>query len=290
MIQYTRDAQLARAHLLRLYNDLLVFVEDTTCQNMHVRIISRILGSAGKLTHVFPLHGRKNVVDAAIGDDGKDLRRVYLIDGDLDQLSQRSLPPCDRLHRVSAYSIENLLLTEPALIEIATECAVDDTHDALAAQIDFPTNKNTIVRCLLALFEHYAIVARLDLSIETISYSVIRLTKIDQTSVQLSPDAIVARLRYVRRQIVAAVGWAVFKQELRKVKELSASLADQSSVISGKDYLLPLAHAYLRVTMNLRDSLNGLRVRLARHFDPALAPDLTNFFRSALNAAFRLRQ
>lgn len=268
MIRYTKEAQLARAHLLRLYNDLIVFVEDATCQNMHVRIISAILGKVGKIAHVFPLYGRSNVVDAAVRDDGNDLRRVYLIDGDLDQLTQRSVPACSRLHRVAAYSIENLLITETALIEIAAECAVDDARNELASRIDFLNRKQSVVRCLRSLFEHYAIVARLDLPIDTISFSVMRMTRVRGTSVGLSPPAIARRLRAVRRQIVSAVGWAAFKQELQGVRILSAGLVDQSATMSGKDYLLPLTHAYLRATMNLRDSFNGFRVRLARHFDP----------------------
>lgn len=290
MIQYAKEAQFARAHLLRLYNDLLVFVEDATCQNMHVRIISKILGPGGKLTHVFPLYGRSNVIDAAVQDDGRDARRLYLVDGDFDQLTLRSIPKCDRLHRIAAYSMENWLITEAALAEIAAECATDDSHSTLVSRINFARNRHVVVRCLLTLFEHYAVVARLNLPIETVSYSVMRLIETDQTLVALSPDAITARIRNVRRRIVAAVGWGVFKRELSEIKARAEVVPDQLSILSGKDYLLPLAHTYLRVTMNLRDSFNGFRVRLARHFEPESTPDLTSFVRAALANTFRLQE
>ena len=50
MIAYSPEAQTARACLLRIYNDIDVFVEDATCQNMYVRLINRILGSRGRIS------------------------------------------------------------------------------------------------------------------------------------------------------------------------------------------------------------------------------------------------
>jgi hypothetical protein len=49
MIQYTANAQRARAHLLQKYNDVLIFVEDETCQNMHVRFFAKLLEGFGKV-------------------------------------------------------------------------------------------------------------------------------------------------------------------------------------------------------------------------------------------------
>jgi hypothetical protein len=290
MIQYSREAQFARAQLLRMYNDLLVFVEDASCQNMHVRVLSRIVEGAGRISHVFPLYGRSNVIEAALNDDGKDPRRVYLIDGDLDLLTGRSVPECDRLHRLSAYSLENFLLTEDALREIATECSHNADATTLDSRLDYSRNLALILRCFLPLFEYYAVVARLNLAIPTVSYSVMRLVKSNHSEFRISASAIAERMKEVRRLIVSAVGWSIFLEELARIRSVSRQLEDRTSAISGKDCLLVLAHAYLRTALQLRDSFNGFRVRLAARFDPGRAPGYRDFVLSALQSNFRLQQ
>lgn len=288
MIRYTRDAQLARAHLLRAYNDLIVFVEDEKCQNMHVRVLSRVVEGAGRISNVFPLGGRANVLAEALADSDDNPKRIYIIDGDLDLLTERNVPLCPRLHRLSAYSMENLVVTERGIIEVAIECAVDESESSLVARISFNDRKTFIVRTLLPLFQHYAVVSRLDLDIDTVSYSVVRLCERKEDVEVLCPRLVACRVRNVRRQIVEKVGWEAYRRTLGQVRQASGMQPDQSRLISGKDYLLPLVHAYLRSSLKLRDSFDGLRVRLARHFTPVQESSLRDFLLKALSSGFRL--
>jgi hypothetical protein len=288
MIRYANQAQFARAHLLRPYNDLLIFVEDKTCQNMHVRVFSAVLGSQGRVSHVFPLLGRRQVIDAALSDPGDDVRRVYVVDGDFDRMTGRAIPACPRLHRLSVYSMENLLLTERALVEIALESAVELDVASISQMLVFARNKSAAVRCLLPLFERYAVVNMLDLAIPTTSYAVLRMCLKEGGVEVLSPRLVGARVREIRREIVKAVGWQSYKSGLERVRVASRLVPDTSALISGKDYLLPLTHAFLRIAFKLRDSFNGLRVRLARHFDSDVAPDLREFMLYAVRSSFQL--
>jgi len=288
MIRYAREAQLARAHLLRAYNDLLVFVEDETCQNMHVRMISNILAGAGKITNVFPLYSRRNVLEAALADEGTDSRKIFIVDGDLDQLSGIDVPLNARLHRIGAYSVENLLISERSLLELACECSTELDIRELTRSVQFDSVKRTVVRALLPLFEVYAVVAKCDLSIKTVSFSVARLYETRGKNIYLLISEIRKRISDVRRQIVGQIGWQAFKLAVLDVRRNGRVILDLSNVISGKDYLLPMVHAYLRVVLNFRDSFDGLRVRLARHFDPDTAPELRDFVRGALSRNYRL--
>ena len=46
MIAYSPEAEAARAYLLQSYNDIDVFVEDVTCQNMYIRLIVSVRATA----------------------------------------------------------------------------------------------------------------------------------------------------------------------------------------------------------------------------------------------------
>jgi hypothetical protein len=290
VIRYAAHAQIARAHLLRLYNDIFVFVEDTTCQSMHVRVLTNILNGVAKISHVFPLNGRDAVIAAAISDNDRNSRRFYVIDSDLDLLTGRTIPVCERLYRIRGYSIENLLLSEDGLIELALESAGDSDRESIISELKFVDEKQAIVRSLLPLFETYAVVFILGIPVETISYSVARICRFQGRSQILCPRKVSSRIRDVRRAIVSQVGWAKYKEEIRRVRNTARRVVDTSLLVSGKDYLLPLFHAVLRARFNFRDSFQALRVRLARHFHPDTEPGLRDFVRNAARDAFHLRQ
>ena len=124
VIAYSADAEQARAYLLRAYNDIDIFVEDTTCQNMYARLLNRMLEPKGKrIGQVFPLHSRENVIEYCRADPNPRGRpRLYIIDADQDLILGRPAPRLKNLYRLKVYCSENLLLSEHAIVTIATEC------------------------------------------------------------------------------------------------------------------------------------------------------------------------
>jgi len=288
VIAYTHQAQIARAHLLRGSNALLIFVEDASCQNMHIRVLNRILGRRDAISQVFPLYGRKNVVEAALRDKGDDPKRVYLIDGDFDVLTGRVVGSSVRLCRLRAYSIENLLFSEDALVRIAEESSIDENLGSIRKKMAFETQWKQLIREFEQLFVHYAVVSHLDLPIVTVGFNVARLIEENSDHIVLTRSAVKKRICDLRTEIVGLVGWKTFREEVRRLRVASKLLADQSLYISGKDYLLPVVHAYLRKHFGLRDSFKGLTVRLAGYLEPDISPEFRDFVRNAEKQAFEL--
>jgi hypothetical protein len=286
MIQYSAAAQRGRAHLLQKYNDVLLFVEDETCQNMHVRFFAKILEGIGKLQHVFPLHGRAAVLNAALSDTSGDPRVIYVIDGDLDVLTGRPVPTCQNLYRVNAYCIENLIISEQGLLTVAAESSVEQDARSLRHDLAFSPSKRSLERLLIPLFREYAIVSRLGLGMETVKFAVVRLCKDDAPYVDAR--SLRSRIREIRKQVIASVGWATYRAEKDLVSRQAKALRDKSMAISGKDYLLPLVQRWLRAKFGFRDSRSGLAVRLASHASPDVEPGLRDFVRSAALAGYQL--
>lgn len=268
MIAYSPEAEPARAFLLRRYNDIEVYVEDTSCQNLYIVLVNRVLRPKGKrISHVFPLGGKSRVISRCSSDQTPSTRkRIYLIDGDLDLMLKRPRPRLRHLYRLNVYCAENLLLSEFAAITIGTESATNVQWHDMALQLSLKKLMESSVRKLMPLFVVYSIVHEFGLTIDTVSYPVQRLLKVAHDATTLSGLLIRQRMRDLIRAIQAHVSPY---QYLRKKASIAARLAKSTShpggLISGKDYLLPLVYMRLRQVARFSDSFDKLKVRLAQH-------------------------
>ena len=286
MIAYSVKAEPARAYLLRAYNDLDIFVEDASCQNMYIRLFSRMLDGHARITQVFPLHSRQNVMLQCASDQNqRNRRRLYVVDADQDLLLGRPISSLRHLYRLSVYCSENLLLSEHAVITLATEGSTNASWQSLATAIDLRTLLENSTRILIPLFVVYGVIAKLDLPIETIKYAVVRLLTDPKDAESLSANLVNARILSLIRAILSHVSrdeYRLTRDDL--LNQLNTLQCDPSDHISGKTYLLPLIRLHLHNKASINDSLNGLKVRLAQHcelsIDPGLQPALLNASRN----------
>ncbi|WP_421729886.1 DUF4435 domain-containing protein [Brevundimonas sp.] len=117
---YGKSSRLAIARLMRPYNDIDIFVEDSRLCGAYERLISRALGDLGKVQKVIPLGTREDVVRAASNDNNNSGRpRLYIVDGDLDLIAKRSMPSSPHLFRLNVYSVENLLFEKDSAVRLA---------------------------------------------------------------------------------------------------------------------------------------------------------------------------
>ena len=283
MIAYSPEAQTARACLLRIYNDIDVFVEDATCQNMYVRLINRILGSRGRISQVYPLGGRDSVTQRCRDDQGpRSRRRLYIVDADMDLILGLSAPRLLHYYRLSHYCSENLLLSEHAFITLATEARVDVPWAELAVSMALRPLLERAVRILLPLFVAYGVAHELGLGIETTGYRVQRLLTDPNDPSTLSESLVRARILSIVRQIRSQVSARKYRAARNSIlRRIARSRRDHSVYISGKTYLLPLAHLQLRKTAGVSDAVDRIKVRLAQHCELTIDSGFTRALRAA---------
>lgn len=281
MIAYSPEAEPARAFLLRRYNDIEVYVEDTSCQNLYIVLVNRVLRPKGKrISHVFPLGGKSGVISRCSSDQAPSTRkRIYLIDGDLDLILKRPKPRLKHLYRLNVYCAENLLLSEFAAITIGTESATNVRWHDMALQLSLMSLIETSVRKLMPLFVVYSIVHKLGLAVETVSYPVQRLLKVQNDSTTLSGHLIRQRMHDLIRTIQVHVPPGRYHRLRASITtKLSNRTGHLGGLLSGKNYLLPLVHLRLRQVAHFSESLDKLKVRLAQHCELTIDP---GFSRSA---------
>jgi len=283
VIAYSPEAQAARAHLLKMYNDVDVFVEDATCQNMYIRLISRILGRRGRISQVYPLGGRDSVIEKCRGDQGLPARRrLYVVDADMDLILGRPSLRLQHYYRLGLYCSENLLLSEHAFITIAAEARINMPWLTLAASMALQPLLERGVRVLLPLFVVYGVAHELGLGIETTGYPVQRLLTDPNNPATLSEGLVRARTLSIVRQIRSQVPARKYRTTRNSIlRRISRSRRDHSVYISGKTYLLPLACLQLRRIAGVNDSMDRIKVRLAQHCELTIDRGLARALRAA---------
>jgi len=115
MIRYSKRAMKAYAHLYRPYNDFDVYVEDSSYVGVYERIINRALKGAARVSRVIPLGPKEEVLEAASNDNDDGRKKLYIVDSDLDLISKPRIQRISNVHRLSVYSLENLVFEKDAV-------------------------------------------------------------------------------------------------------------------------------------------------------------------------------
>jgi hypothetical protein len=267
VIAYSHDTEPARAFLLKSYNDIDIFVEDRACQNMYVRLFSRMLRGRAKVTHVFPLDGRTNLIETCCADQlPRQRRRLYVMDADQDLILGKSAPKLNHFYRLKVYCSENLLLSEHAFVTLGTECSTSTSWPDMALKLSLRSLFDDAVETLLPLFVEYAVAKELGAAIETVGFPVQRLLKDPSDPSSLSKQLVRTRAAKIARELRASVPDPEYRTIRNAVvRRIARSKRDHSVYISGKTYLLPLAYLKLKKVAGMNESVDRVKVRLAQH-------------------------
>ena len=287
MISATYPPRAARA-LARLKgagNDIEIFVEDTANPNVWLYYIRQHLPTGKSLKSVNVLGSKSAVIAACRLDQAQRTeKRLYLIDGDLDIALGRPKPRLKHLYRLPAYCIENMLLSEDALVSVATASDVRITEQNAQTKLDFPAIEQRADDTLVPLFIVYATLKHLAVPEKIVSLHGRDLYKNSRSSVSLCPNKTFRRSRNLIRKACAHSSYRSVKAELAKIKSgiLQRKLTHRE-VVSAKDYTLHLIHINMGKLFSLRENFEQFKVRLAQlstvHLDPNLRRRLTLAFK-----------
>lgn len=283
MRSYSVKAKRALAHFFRPFNDIEVYVEDTSSRNFYELFVNRILDGNARVSRVFQLGGKDQVIEMCANDQEDDDRaRLYIIDGDMDILLGATPPELKHLHRLNVYSCENLVLCREAVHQVCYENAVNDQMSTIETLLDYSGFISEIESEILELFIVYAAVNELDPAQQTVGYHVFQLcnTNIGQPHMDSS------KVRNRRQTLMTNLSTKFSLNQIDTiVSRIRCKIADDQlevvHVASGKSYILPLLWAHLKQVVHYRGTLNTLLVQLARHCRLDIDPYFVDAIRDA---------
>ncbi len=276
MTNYSKRAIPGLAYLFRPYNDIDVYVEDTTCRNMFELLLERMLDGQAKVTRIFQLGGRNEVIKSCkYNQSGTGRRRLYIIDGDFDAVLGEEPPKLRYLCRLSVYCSENLVFTETAALEVAFETLTNKSRDQIEAIIQFSHFLDDTVAKLTPLLVFYIAVQVLNANLETMGFNVTQLLTQRSKLPELSETKVKQRIAQVKRELQTGNSIEEVESAIVQAERLIPhSSEDTAKLISGKSYLLPLLFHYLRGKARFSGTLDQLKTRLARYCELDVDPGL----------------
>ncbi len=96
------------------FNEVNFYVEDTELEQLYFQILKKIFPNI-KIEKIFPLNGKKNVIEDAKANRNNK-KRIYIVDKDFDDLHGR-IELIDNLFYLDHYCIENYLFEEISILE-----------------------------------------------------------------------------------------------------------------------------------------------------------------------------
>jgi hypothetical protein len=254
----------ALGHLHGSRNDIEIFVEDSSAKNVWRELLKNLLPDGVQFEDPIQLGSRDTVLKECRRDQVADGRKkLYIIDADLDLLKGVPKPNLRHLYRLRSYCLENYLLNEAALVDVATILDVDVSPAEARARLGFSewVEKNSDL--LTRLFVCYATSHQLAEQHQTIGFSVVRLAQCHPSNDELCPSKTSVRIFGLNRLVCRDVGSNQLR-EVGSVVQSNSSRLGPLRFVSGKDYLLPLMRARLQKLFRNQLPDSTLKVLLAR--------------------------
>jgi hypothetical protein len=239
VVRFSSRSMRAYAALWKPYNDIDIFVEDSSLRGLYERMFNRLLGGRAKVGSIVPLANRDAVVSEAIRlKDDNTRKRLFLVDGDFNwSVGRRSR--VRNLYTLPCYSIENFAW-DIGPIHLAAHDAAPQMQNSQVEDLLKQQELDSIASKLGPLFIAYAICYRLGATCETVKYSVVRLIQPNSRSA-LCPVKIRNRIRQVFRHLRGEFGLLAITRERGRVeKMLIARKVEPARFVSGKDHLLAM--------------------------------------------------
>lgn len=265
MVQYSSRAIRGLAYLFRKYNDIEIYVEDATCKGMYEVLFERIMDGKAKVTRIFQLDGKHNVIETCKGDQSDTKRRrLYIIDGDFESvLGIKTESDLNYFYQLRVYCSENLLISKKAIEEIARESLPNVSKEEVSSIIELDKFLDE-VESLVDLFALYLVAHKIKSSAiqgKTTGFNIYRLMENDKTAI--SYTKLESKKSEIRNQLRLDLSHSRFEKEFQRAKSLIRK--SPLKFISGKSYLMPLLYSQLKVKAKLPGTIDQLKIRLARY-------------------------
>lgn len=147
--------------LYQQFNDVNFYVEDVDQEHFYFNILSKLFTNL-KFEKIFPLGGKKDVIDAA-KESEIDTTKVYIVDLDFDEIlgAKENL---ENLFYLDRYCIENHLLDRNAVFELIREKNPSLKNIQIASNFDFDRVINETIQSLTELATMFVLVKKFNLN------------------------------------------------------------------------------------------------------------------------------
>lgn len=262
-------AKSAKSVLFEEFNDIDIYIEDTAqgYAKLYAEIFSRLFKGEYKVSNVFPLGGRRAVIEDCEKWQGNFSRpSLYVVDGDMHIFVGDAEKCLDGLFVLPMYCIENILVDENAITEVLNEEEATKLRDQVRGEFNFSGWLAVNAPLLAELFAEYAVCFEFCPEVQTISFPVTSL--VSSNKGELDRVKVDLRIKELRSEVVEKIGESRYIESRQKYYKQLIQCSDSIlKYVSGKDYLLPLLLTRSRSIVKTKVPNLNFKIRLAMKCD-----------------------
>jgi len=250
------------------WNDVDVYIEDKefSTQKVYIELFRRITNGKLKISRVFPLGSKENVINACQESSAQNSKRtsLYIVDGDLGLILSEPNPKFDNLYIHDCYCIENYLVDELAAVEIMHEEDAVKSREEIRLKLNYNDSFAREVNILLELFIVFALLRKYKPEEKTVSYGLSHFTTGGKNPT-LDVVAINKFINEMHKTLSDIQGYEnIVNEKIEIYEHVGDSVEEGFKYVSGKDFLFLLLARHMRNIVSIKASRDSFKVRMAK--------------------------
>lgn len=243
LLEYSKKAKRALPLFFTKFNDIDIYVEDKLPSDkiFYDELFKAILNNSLKVKKIFQKGGKDEVIIAC--ETCCDKNSIFIIDGDTEHIYSENRKDLKQLYVINAYCIENYIIDDASIVEILFENMALKEKMEIKKDIELENFYKSLVRSkLITLTLHYAINRKFLIT----KKKFFNLGEL-KTGGKLCEKQIGNRINEIKNHILTELPYEEYQAELLNLEKIWTSSENiLLEVVSGKDYLLPIIHDYLK--------------------------------------------
>lgn len=267
MLDYSDEAKKIVSSFLTYRNDIDVYTEDELKDKEFYKVIfQRLLSDDIKLNDITPLGSKANVIRQCEADTNTKRKKIFIVDGDIVLIHGKDVPTLDNLFVLDAYCIENFLFDKDSIVQFIYLNCASKSKESIETEMSFDQWVDDYAGKLTELFIHFAILhfftGRFKLS------SAHQFHRIIKDQYFFESKLVDEAIEVIKREVLSVISKDQYQGKLDELsKRWDKSFDTLTTIVSGKDYLIPILLIKTRVfkKSNAMPSIDEAKFQLA-HF------------------------
>lgn len=166
------------------FNDIDFYVEDQYQENLYFRILKRFFPDI-KISKILPLGGKEFVIQEAVNFIG-NRKKVFIVDLDFDEILGLKIER-ENLFYLQAYSIENYLIEENAIIEFIKEQNPKVKNEEILGAFNLSEFKLECINLFSDIIKSFLVIQEYVLGMPNVSLGPSYFYKLSDSNPQINP-------------------------------------------------------------------------------------------------------
>ena len=270
MLKYSLKTRRLYSRFFRYRNNIDIYTEDEEKDKEFYKLLfSRLLDGTGmKINDITPLGCKQNVIDRCKEEPKTERKKIFIVDGDIDLILNSNEDRIENLFVLNAYCIENFLIDEKSATELLYMNIGTSSKENIKKTLNFKKWLEYNSEALIDLFLHFSI--KKEIGQTFLLYNANRFTKTNKKETILDIDAIGRYTDTIKNEVLQEITKEKYNKILEeRKKKWAISNETLLTIVSGKDYLLPLLQFRVQKFKTLKGlfSQEAIKLILAEHCD-----------------------